>query len=380
MTEPELTKKPKRLRRVCSYSLAVVVVTVIGVYAYHQRSRLSQIQNIEQIAQTKMQAAEDAVRDGDLTRAELLLDEALDTIRQEESLDTLESSVRFQINLVSELVRASLNPTVKNVMSREQLALGNPIINSIGMVLVPIPSGEFWIGSSVVGLREVRDDDDDLIQHPVRISKPFYLGVYEVTQQQFESVMGGRPWKDDEHAQSGPKYAAANVSWEEAALFCKKLGQQEGVTYFLPTEAQWEYACRAGTNTAWSFGGFDVALLQHAWTHTNAWEVGEKYAHRVGQKLPNPWGLYDMHGNVWEWCHDWYTPKATSPDVDTRGYIKLMSPPKKENDPKGPAQGDYRVLRGGSFYDGDCRSASRLSYPPADRDGSFGFRVARTYR
>jgi len=147
--------------------------------------------------------------------------------------------------------------------------------------------------------------------------------------------------------------------------FCRKLSEQEGVEYRLPTEAQWEYACRAKTSTPYSYGDDASKLEQYAWYSKNAWGIGEKYAHRVGQKQPNPWGLYDIHGNVWEWCLDWYGDYENA-EVD---------------DPSGPASGERRVLRGGSFdYDTVvCRSAFRFGRQPDILNNLIGFRVSRTY-
>jgi formylglycine-generating enzyme required for sulfatase activity len=160
-------------------------------------------------------------------------------------------------------------------------------------------------------------------------------------------------------------YPATYVTWNDGVEFCRKLSEQEGVEFRLPTEAQWEYACRAGTTTIYSFGDDVLKLGQYAWYKKNTLDVGEIYAHRVGQKPPNPWGLYDMHGNVLELCQDWYR-KYESPAVD---------------DPAGPASGRVRVLRGGSFYfETDyCRSAIRLNWRPVNRSNDIGFRVLRTY-
>ena len=251
---------------------------------------------------------------------------------------------------------------VKKHMTSDQLALGDPIVNSVGMLMVPIPAGEFQMGSP--------DSDKDSNpfekpQHPVKITKPFYLSVYEVTQKQYEKVMGVRPWRGKEYVQEGPDYPATYVSWNDAVEFCRKLSEQEDVEYRLPTEAQWEYACRAGTTTLYSFGDDASKLGQHAWYRNNAWDIGEKYAHRVGQKLANSWGLYDMHGNVWEWCQDWYAPY---------GSEKVVS------DPMGPAQGIGRSLRGGSFHPSSLvRSADRLVFQPTIRIFNVGFRPSRTY-
>jgi len=254
--------------------------------------------------------------------------------------------------------------SVKKHMTPAQLALGDPVVNSIGMVLVPIPAGEFQMGSPD---SDKDADNDEKPQHLVKITEPFYLSVYEVTQQQYEKVMGVSPWKGRQFVQEGRDNPATYVSWDDAVEFCRKLSEQEGVDYRLPTEAEWEYTCRAGTTTAYSFGDDVSKLGEHAWYDKNAWDIGEKYAHRVGQKLPNPWGLYDMHGNVWEWCQDWYAPY---------GSEKVVS------DPMGPAQGDGRVLRGGSFFDrsSNVRSAFRLYDQSVSRHFFIGFRPSRTYR
>jgi formylglycine-generating enzyme required for sulfatase activity len=235
--------------------------------------------------------------------------------------------------------------------------------NSIGMRFVLIPAGEFMMGSPV-------DDqvflDSERPQHQVRITKPFYLGVHEVTQGQYEAVMGSCPWSGEPHVKEGAEYPASCVSWEDAVAFCEKLSAKEGRTYRLPTEAEWEYACRAGSSTGFFFGDDPPALGNHAWYDENAWTAGEQYAHAVGRKKPNGWGLHDLHGNVWEWCSDWYG----------HDYYK-RSP---VDDPTGSSSGDVRVVRGGSWnYDPtDARSADRNWTVPDNRDLGSGFRVSRT--
>jgi formylglycine-generating enzyme required for sulfatase activity len=236
--------------------------------------------------------------------------------------------------------------------------------NSVGMKMLLIPPGEFTMGSP--------DSDNDANdrekpQHLEKITKPFYLSVYEVTQQQYEKVMGDRPWQGNNYVRDGPYYPATYVSWNNAVEFCLKLSKQEGVEYRLPTEAQWEYACRAGTTTAYSFGNGASEMGRYAWNRKNAKNTGEKYAHRVGLKLPNPWGLYDMHGNVREWCQDWYAGY---------GSERVVS------DPLGPALGNGRVLRGGSFatLPSLVRSAARYDLLPSFRLNVIGFRPSRTYR
>ena len=206
--------------------------------------------------------------------------------------------------------------------------------NSIGMKLTLIPAGTFMMGSPES--EEARNNNEH--QHEVTISKAFYMQTTEVTQGQWKAVMGTEPWKGQEfskYVKEGPDYPAVYVSWDDAVAYCKKLSEKEGKTYRLPTEAQWEYACRAGTETAWSFGNDEKALGDYAWYEENAFSAGEQYAHQVGLKKPNAFGLYDMHGNVWEWCHDYY------------GEDYYQQSPEK--DPTGPASGSSRVLRGGSW-------------------------------
>ena len=252
--------------------------------------------------------------------------------------------------------------TVKKHMTRAQRELGDPIKNSMGMMLVPIPPGEFWMG--------------DERNRPVMISKPFYLSMNEITQQQYEKVMGSRPWQGRKNVRKGPDYPATWVSWDDAQEFCRKLSEQEGVQYRLPTEAEWEYACRAGTETAYSFGDDVPALGHYAWFRRNALSVGEEYAHRIGLKLPNPWGLYDMHGNVSEWCQDGYARH----EIKERRRLGLQSGRDayiRVSDPTGPTHGDSRIVRGGSFNVAPkfLRSTCRLKLEPANRNGFVGFRV-----
>ena len=263
--------------------------------------------------------------------------------------------------VTAERVAAERTAAFKKQMAPAQLALGDPVVNSVGMLLVPIPAGEFQMGSP-----ESDSEAYEETGHLVKITKPFYLGVCEVTQQQYEKVMGVRPWEGKQNVKEGADYSAVYVSHDDAVEFCRRLSKQEGVEYHLPTEAEWEYACRGGTTTVFSFGDDASRLVQYGWYHNNAWGIGEKYAHRVGQKLPNRWGLYDMHGNVWEWCQDWY---------GSYGRQQVVS------NPMGPAQGNRRVVRGGSFLShlSNLRSANRLHNLPVNRNVDTGFRAARTY-
>jgi len=188
-----------------------------------------------------------------------------------------------------------------------------------------------------------------------------------VTQGQWEAVMGTRPWKGQGYVKQGSNYPATHVSWDDAVAFCRRLSEKESVTYRLPTEAEWEYACRAETTTKFSFGDDEKKLGDHAWFggligDGNA--KNERYAHQVGTKRPNAWGLYDMHGNVWEWCQD------RSGRYVQRNLVK---------DPSGPSEGSLRVSRGGSWglHDEYCQSGSRNAYSPRYRDDGSGFRVVQ---
>jgi formylglycine-generating enzyme required for sulfatase activity len=225
----------------------------------------------------------------------------------------------------------------------------------VSMKLALIPAGKFMMGSP----ETEKGRRNEEVQHEVTISKPFYMGVTEVTQAQYEAVMGTNPSKF-----KGATNPVDTVSWNDAADFCKKLSEKTRHPVRLPTEAEWEYACRAGTTTRFSFGDKDSVLGDYAWYDGNSGGTTRPVGgttHPVGQKKPNAWGLYDMHGNVWEWCADWYGdyPKAAA------------------TDPSGAASGAYRVLRGGSWsYNPiSCRSALRHINNPDSGSRNDGFRV-----
>jgi formylglycine-generating enzyme required for sulfatase activity len=230
--------------------------------------------------------------------------------------------------------------------------------NSVGMKFRAIPAGTFLMGSA-----EGEGEDDERPQHQVTITKPFWLGVHQVTQEQWRQVLGTTPWKGQSYTIEGSDVAASYVSWDDAVEFCERLSQKEGRRYRLPSEAEWEYACRAGTTTKYGFGDDKQQLGEYAWFDGNAWSKGEKYAHRVGQKGPNAFGLYDVHGNVWEWCADWF---------DAGYYAKAPA-----SDPAGPPSGSFRVLRGGSWNGVPIglRSSSRSCSTPGNRSLSLGCRV-----
>ena len=235
------------------------------------------------------------------------------------------------------------------------------ITNSIGMKLVLIPKGTFMMGSPES--EEGRKENET--QHEVPSSKDYYLGVHEVTQAQYEKVIGKNP-SHFQGAIVGNENAdlpVENVSWYEAVDFCKKLSElpeekKAGRVYRLPTEAQWEYACRAGSKTAYSFDDEEGLLPEHGWFNRNS----SDRIHTVGLLEPNAWGLYDMHGNVWEWCSDWY-------EEYPKGAV---------SDPTGPKEGSDRVFRGGSWHDvaAYCQSADRIRLYPSIRSRDLGFRLA----
>ena len=234
------------------------------------------------------------------------------------------------------------------------------ITNSIGMKLMLVPKGTFMMGSPE---SEQRREGNET-QHEVTISKDYYLGVYEVTQAEYQQVMNKNPsYFQGAKIRDSSRHPVEQVSWNDAVEFCKRLSElpeekRAGRVYRLPTEAEWEYACRAGSKTAYSFGESSKALDDYAWYDGGS----NRQTHPVGEKKPNAWGLFDMHGNVWEWCSDWYGQYP-------KGVV---------SDPAGPKEGSARVQRGGGWVGlaAVCRSAHRDGFVPSVRDGDGGFRVA----
>jgi formylglycine-generating enzyme len=297
------------------------------------------------------------------------------------------------------------------------------ITNSIGMKLTLIPAGEFMMGSgesaedaaAFFSTTHVRIFwtagflDDEHPQHRVRITKPFYLGTYHVTRGQFRQFVADTGYKTDAEKiekwgtwrwnpgmktglprdkdsswrkpgfEQTDEHPVVILSWNDAVAFCRWLSRKEGKTYRLPTEAEWEYACRAGTTTRYYSGDDPETLAKVAnvadaaarakrpfWEHTIKASDGYAFTAPVGQFKPNAFGLYDMHGNAWEWCSDWYGEDY---------YGKSPT-----DDPTGPNTGDRHVLRGGSWIMEACfcRSATRLRSLADFRNYGPGFRVART--
>ncbi len=220
--------------------------------------------------------------------------------------------------------------------------------NDIGIEFVLIPKGTFEMGSN-------DGDSDETPVHQVTINQPFYLAKHEVTQAQWQRVMQSNPSEF-----KGENLPVTNVSWNDAQKFIEELNARERInTYRLPTEAEWEYAARARTKTAYSFGNDPGLLKKYGWYDDNS----DGKIHAVGQLKENPWGLHDMHGNVWEWVEDWYG----------------KYPSGSQSDPEGPKNGNFRVVRGGSFIVSprDLRSARRDELGPVVRFSSLGFRCVR---
>ncbi len=233
---------------------------------------------------------------------------------------------------------------------------------AVPLEMVWCPAGTFMMGR-YAGERWSNVNED--WQHQVTLTQGFWLGKYEVTKRQWEAVMGTTPWAGMDYVLNDPDSPAVWLGWVHADTFVTAVNALGQGTFGLPTEAQWEYACRAGTTTRFYWGDDPVyaQMSRYAWHYDNALNGGGPYAHVVGQKLPNPWGLYDMSGNAWEWCQDWYEDQYSAEAV---------------TDPTGPPIGPRRVRRGGSWVIGAtlCRSAARerseTVAPYAE-----GFRIAR---
>jgi formylglycine-generating enzyme required for sulfatase activity len=301
--------------------------------------------------------------------------------------DSADVELTAAVEAAPDVVRGLLVARVGDVNADGPLevtvALGREFVNPLGIKLVRIRSDTFLMGSPN---NEKGHDPNEEPRHPVTITRSFYLGACPVTKGQFAAFVQETGYKTDaeKDGQGGwgynaatrkyegrdPKYSwrttgwdqtddhpVVNVTWKDATEFCQWLSKKEGREYGLPTEAEWEYACRAGTTTAYPFGDDPQQLGEYAWFSDNS----DGHPHAVGGKKPNPWGLYDLDGNVFQWCADRYGPYPT-------GAV---------TDPKGPETGPSRVSRGGSWNGGprDCRSANRAPGNPGDSTGDTGFRV-----
>ncbi len=238
---------------------------------------------------------------------------------------------------------------------------------NVPLEMVLVPAGSFVMGSPDTEQdREVSEGP----QHKVKVDS-FWMGKYELTKRQWTAVMGTPPpWVGQFYVLDSPESPAVYVSWDDARDFVAALNVLTGKTFELPGEAQWEYACRAGTTTRFYWGDDPggTVINDYAWWDGNALSAGQKYAHISGQKLPDALGLYDMSGNVWEWCEDdWHADYVGAPTGD----LPWVDSPRS----------DKRVVRGGSWNNPPlgCRSASRgYFYPPGFAFNLIGFRVART--
>ncbi|MBW1711619.1 MAG: SUMF1/EgtB/PvdO family nonheme iron enzyme [Deltaproteobacteria bacterium] len=244
-----------------------------------------------------------------------------------------------------------------NIEAKRRLGVGpgsdKEFVNSIGLKFLLVPAGKFWMGSEL----KLNAPDNETPRHQVEITKPFWLSVFEVNQAQWTAIMGHNPSHFQDKDGLRP---VENVTWQDVQKFIDRLNDKEfSHKYRLPTEAEWEYACRAGTQTSYSFGDDPTLLVQYGWY------IGASgfRTHPVGQKKPNPWGFYDMHGNVWELCGDWY---------DKNYYDR--SP---VQDPQGPDQGQAKVMRGGSWLNGPGAERCPVR-APSKRNFSVGFRLAAT--
>ena len=254
---------------------------------------------------------------------------------------------RFELSVRAVFILLAISVCTSVAYSQQE----QEITNSIGMRFRLVPAGSFMMGASP------DDGEADVSENPrhrVEITKHFYIGVHVVTQELYERVTEKNPSEF-----KGADRPVELVSWNDAVEFCRRLSEMTGENYRLPTEAEWEYAFRAGTETKYYWG--DNMDSDYAWHDDNS--GGE--THSVGQKHPNAWGMYDMSGNVWEWCQDWF---------DENYYSRSPA-----QDPVGPESGTSRVVRGGSWYNypKSMRSSSRFGFRPDKGNHYIGFRVVR---
>ena len=292
-----------------------------------------------------------ALAEARLTEARAALDAALESLRSQRAAPAADPRV----------VPEWAKPSKEQTAVATRLSIPVAFETKIGMRFVLIPAGSFEMGSQDAELR--RDADEK--QHRVSISAPFYMQVTEVTNAHLRS------WRRDHRVDdylNGDAQPAINVSHDDALEFARWASRSEGRNLALPTEAQWEYVCRAGTETPFAFGR-TISTDNANYDGDYAYADGQKgpYLRRtanVGSYPANAWNVFDMHGNVWEWTADWYAPYSGD----------------RVKDPLGPSSGTGRVVRGGSWYQEPhlARSAQRRARPPTDRDIILGFRLVAT--
>ncbi len=255
-----------------------------------------------------------------------------------------------EINLLGSLERRSTT-TVHTSSPTTTESNGKVIVNALGMRMLVVEPGTFQRGSPPHEAGRLQDE----ISYEVRLTQRFYMSATEVTQQQWHQIMRTQPWVAQRDAVVGQDQPATHMTHAEARQFCVLLSRVENANYRLPTEAEWEYVCRAGSGGPFGVSG---SLEEHAWTAENA---PRRHAEPVGRKKANAWGFFDMHGNVAEWCGDWYGPYPRSATTD----------------PTGPAVGEYRVARGGSYDVSPrfSRAAYRAGMDEHTRGGNLGLRV-----
>ncbi|UXE59653.1 MAG: SUMF1/EgtB/PvdO family nonheme iron enzyme [Woronichinia naegeliana WA131] len=273
-------------------------------------------------------------------------------------------NVQKLLQVSPQVIRQNQGLVVKNLSSLLAPDL-QVVVDQILGQMVEIPGGSFLMGTDEAEVQRLNQKysievfNRELPIHRVTLQK-YFLGKYPVTQEQYQAVMGNNPSK----FQDNPKNPVEQVSWQDAQAFCQKLRKLTGQDFRLPTEAEWEYACRAGTQTRYYFGDDESQLGDYAWYDENS----DSKTHSVGHKKPNDWGLYDTHGNVWEWCEDsWHDSYANKPEnIKNNGSIIWSD-----------SNESYHVLRGGSWFinSGYCRSAFRYWYNADGRYISIGFRL-----
>ncbi|MBM3277852.1 MAG: formylglycine-generating enzyme family protein [Candidatus Handelsmanbacteria bacterium] len=256
------------------------------------------------------------------------------------------------------VIAESTEPGEPGAVVERELSAALP--GGVTMEFVWVEPGFFLMGAAP---GEKGRSSDEAPQHEKEIGRGFYLGRFEVTQAQWEAVMVTRPWADGVYVLDQPECPAVNISWLDVHQFIHRLNEAAGDSlYRLRTEAEWEYACRAGTTTRWSYSNAESQLTAYAWFYENTWHAGSIHAQPVGTMFSNPWGLYDMHGNVWEWRQDWFEFYAAS---------------------KAPAAGSRvvgrRVMRGGGFGNdaSHLRSADRAASDPGTCGHDLGARLVR---